>query len=125
MPTYEYACSSCGAEFEVEQSIKDPALTRCEKCGKDTAKRQISRGGGFILKGGGWYSDLYSSSGNKKDAPKADASSSSSDTSTSASGASDGSPNGGGSTTSTSTTPATTTSTSGSGGGSGSGSSST
>ena len=26
-------------------------------------KRQISLGGGFILKGGGWYADLYSSSG--------------------------------------------------------------
>ncbi|MEO7327030.1 MAG: zinc ribbon domain-containing protein [Minicystis sp.] len=65
MPTYEYACTSCGNEWEFEQSIKDNALTDCPKCEKPTAKRQISRGTGFILKGGGWYSDLYSSSGNK------------------------------------------------------------
>lgn len=61
MPTYEYLCESCGAEWEAEQSMKDSALTKCEKCGKETAKRLISRGGGFILKGGGWYSDLYGS----------------------------------------------------------------
>ena len=66
MPTYEYACTSCGNEWEAEQSMKDAALTDCPKCAAHTAKRQISRGAGFILKGGGWYSDLYSSSGNKK-----------------------------------------------------------
>lgn len=65
MPTYEYACTSCGNEWEFEQSIKDSALTECPKCKQATAKRQISRGTGFILKGGGWYSDLYSSTGNK------------------------------------------------------------
>ncbi len=66
MPTYEYACASCGHEWEAEQSIKDAALTDCPACQAKAAKRQISRGAGFILKGGGWYSDLYSSSGNKK-----------------------------------------------------------
>jgi putative FmdB family regulatory protein len=65
MPTYEYACSSCQAEWEFEQSIKDAALTECPSCHQQTARRQISRGTGFILKGGGWYADLYSSSGNK------------------------------------------------------------
>lgn len=65
MPTYEYACSSCQHEWEFEQSIKDSALTECPSCHQQTARRQISRGTGFILKGGGWYADLYSSSGNK------------------------------------------------------------
>src|SRR5262249_48330355 len=65
MPTYEYACSSCHHEWETEQSIKDAPLTECPQCHAATAKRQISRGGGFILKGGGWYADLYSSSSNK------------------------------------------------------------
>ena len=65
MPTYEYACSSCNNEWEFEQSIKDNAITECPKCHQQTAKRQISRGTGFILKGSGWYSDLYSSSSNK------------------------------------------------------------
>jgi putative FmdB family regulatory protein len=61
MPTYEYACSSCGNLWEEVQRISEPALETCPKCGEPTAKRQISGGGAFILKGGGWYSDLYSS----------------------------------------------------------------
>jgi putative FmdB family regulatory protein len=66
MPTYEYACTSCGNEWEAEQSIKEAPLTECPSCHEGTARRQISRGVGFILKGGGWYSDLYSSASNKK-----------------------------------------------------------
>lgn len=65
MPTYEYVCSACKNEWEVEQSMKDNALTECPRCQEQTARRQISRGTGFILKGGGWYSDLYASSSNK------------------------------------------------------------
>ena len=63
--TYEYACSSCSHEWEAEQSIKDDPLKECPSCHQQTARRQISRGVGFILKGGGWYSDLYSSGSNK------------------------------------------------------------
>lgn len=66
MPTYEYACTSCNHEWEAEQSIKDAPLTDCPRCNNATARRQISRGTGFILKGGGWYSDLYASPSNKK-----------------------------------------------------------
>jgi len=60
MPTYEYECTN-GHTFEVVQRITEPALERCEKC-KAKAKRLISAPS-FILKGGGWYSDGYSSSG--------------------------------------------------------------
>jgi putative FmdB family regulatory protein len=62
MPTYEYGCSSCGQEWEEMQRITAPATEVCPKCGKPTAHRLISAGTNFILKGGGWYSDLYSSS---------------------------------------------------------------
>ncbi|WP_437758053.1 FmdB family zinc ribbon protein [Sorangium sp. So ce1389] len=65
MPTYEYACTSCAHEWEAEQSIKEAPLTECPSCHDATARRQISRGTGFILKGGGWYSDLYASGSNK------------------------------------------------------------
>ena len=75
MPTYEYACSSCGNAWEEIQKITEAALEVCPKCGKSTAKRQIS-GGNFILKGGGWYADLYSSS--KKGSGSSESSSSSS-----------------------------------------------
>ena len=60
IPTYEYACASCENTWEDVQKISEPALTTCPKCKKETAKRQIS-GGSFILKGGGWYADAYSS----------------------------------------------------------------
>lgn len=71
MPTYEYLCSSCGNQWEEIQKISEAALTDCPKCQTASAKRQIS-GGSFILKGGGWYADLYSSSGAKKPEPSGD-----------------------------------------------------
>jgi putative FmdB family regulatory protein len=64
MPTYEYLCTACDNHWEEVQKISEDALEVCPKCGKSTAKRQIS-GGNFILKGGGWYADLYSSSPKK------------------------------------------------------------
>jgi putative FmdB family regulatory protein len=65
MPTYEYACKSCGNAWEAVQRITEDALDTCPKCNQKTAQRQLS-GGSFILKGGGWYADLYSSSGASK-----------------------------------------------------------
>jgi putative FmdB family regulatory protein len=67
MPTYEYLCAQCGNQWEEMQKISEPALEVCPKCGQHTAKRQISAGN-FILKGGGWYADSYSSKPGKKDA---------------------------------------------------------
>jgi putative FmdB family regulatory protein len=51
MPTYLYECTRCG-EFEHPQSITEPALTRCPACGAP-ARRLISGGTGFIMKGRG------------------------------------------------------------------------
>lgn len=59
--TYEYVCTACGHGWEAEQAISEAALKTCPKCGTDHAKRQISGGAGFILKGGGWYADGYGS----------------------------------------------------------------
>ena len=64
MPTYDYACDACGHEFERQQRITEKPLKKCPKCGKDKARRMIG-GGGFILKGGGWESDLYSGPSNR------------------------------------------------------------
>lgn len=60
MPTYEYCCTLCKHEWEVQQSIKDPPLDDCPRCAGKTAQRVISRGTGFVLKGGGWAQDRYS-----------------------------------------------------------------
>jgi putative FmdB family regulatory protein len=61
MPVYEYICKGCEHEFEREQRISDSPIRKCPACGAMKAKRLISRTS-FVLKGGGWYSDLYSSS---------------------------------------------------------------
>ncbi|HZS38142.1 MAG TPA: zinc ribbon domain-containing protein [Polyangia bacterium] len=57
MPLYEYECEKCGERFEYQQPMSEAPKTVCEKCG-GRIERVISAGG-FILKGGGWYSDLY------------------------------------------------------------------
>ncbi len=64
MPIYEYACEKCKSEFEVEQRITDDPVKSCPKCRSRKVKRLISRTS-FVLKGSGWYSDLYSSPGAK------------------------------------------------------------
>ena len=81
MPTYEYACSNCGNQWEEIQKISENPITECPKCHEQTAKRQIS-GGNFILKGGGWYADLYSSSKGSAKAPSEGSTSSKSETKT-------------------------------------------
>ncbi len=63
MPTYEYRCDACGHEFEKEQRISEKPLKKCPSCGAQKARRMVG-GTGFILKGGGWYSDLYSGPSN-------------------------------------------------------------
>ena len=64
MPIYEYACEICESEFELEQRITDDPVKSCPKCRSRKVKRLISRTS-FVLKGSGWYSDLYSSPGAK------------------------------------------------------------
>jgi putative FmdB family regulatory protein len=61
MPTYDYLCKKCSHTWESDHSIKDPPLTTCPSCKEETAVRQISGKGSFILQGGGWYSEGYSS----------------------------------------------------------------
>lgn len=105
MPTYEYKCKACGNEFEYQQRISDPPKSECEQCG-GALEKLISRSS-FLLKGSGWYKDLYSSpkpasgsseaTGSSKDSAAKDSSSASKESS---SGSSSGTP-------STSSTPST------------------
>ncbi len=73
MPIYEYQCDGCADRFEVKQSMKDDALTTCQKCGKHL-QRLISSPA-IMFKGSGWYVTDYSdkmkpSSGSEAPAPK-------------------------------------------------------
>lgn len=71
MPTYEYACPTCGI-VEAFQSIKEPALTKCPCCKKAKVQRMISSGGGVIFKGSGFWETDYNRSGDYAKKQKAD-----------------------------------------------------
>ena len=53
MPTYEYACSKCGHEFEVVQSFSDDPISSCPEC-KGEVKKVFSNVG-VVFKGSGFY----------------------------------------------------------------------
>jgi putative FmdB family regulatory protein len=65
MPTYQYKCHDCGYLFEEFQSITEPSLTECPKCG-GKVERVISGGAGFLFKGSGFYITDYRSDKYKK-----------------------------------------------------------
>ena len=72
MPVYEYLCEKCGHEFEREQRITEDPIKTCPACRGRRVKKLISQTS-FVLKGGGWYSDLYSSASDKKGDKASDA----------------------------------------------------
>lgn len=65
MPIYEYECKSCGAVFEVIQSVSAPDPGQCQVCQKGPVQKLISRSG-FVLKGGGFYTNEYPSTSRKE-----------------------------------------------------------
>jgi putative FmdB family regulatory protein len=62
MPTYEYRCEACKHEFEVFQSMSAKPVKVCPKCRKRRVKKLISKGGGLIFKGSGFYLTDYARS---------------------------------------------------------------
>lgn len=62
MPTYAYACTECGHQFDVVQSFSDDSLTTCPEC--SGALRKQYNAVGVVFKGGGFYrNDSRSDSG--------------------------------------------------------------
>jgi len=53
MPTYAYACKSCGHRFDAVQSFSEPALTVCPECGGPLRKEYGSIG--VTFNGSGFY----------------------------------------------------------------------
>jgi putative FmdB family regulatory protein len=83
MPTYEYACKSCGEHLEVVQSFKDDALTECPNC--SGVLRKVFGNIGIVFKGSGFYKN-DSRSGRSGLKPAAAGSSSGSEVATTSSG---------------------------------------
>ncbi len=53
MPTYSYACKTCGHQFDAVQSFSDAALTECPECGGVLRKQYGSVG--VTFNGSGFY----------------------------------------------------------------------
>ena len=62
MPTYDYKCLKCNRHFERYEMINSNVVSQCPIC-RGESKRMISAGGGFILKGSGFYSNDYKKPG--------------------------------------------------------------
>lgn len=66
MPTYDYVCDGCEHTFELFQSMKDDAQTKCPKCKKNKLRRLIGPGAAIVFKGSGFYQTDYRSESYKK-----------------------------------------------------------
>ena len=53
VPTYQYACTECGHEFEQFQSFSEDALTECPEC--QGRLRKLFNAVGVVFKGSGFY----------------------------------------------------------------------
>ena len=67
MTTYEYECTKCNKQFELEQRITEPPRKRCPDC-RGKVIRLISGGGGVLFKGTGFHVTDYRSDSYKKSA---------------------------------------------------------
>ncbi len=54
MPTYEYACESCGKRYEKREGFDAPARQKCQFCGKTKAQRMLFAPP-VVFKGSGFY----------------------------------------------------------------------
>ena len=74
MPLFEYLCESCGLTVEAIQSVGEPPLANCDRCGSPLKK--LLSAPAVQFKGTGWYVSDYGKSGSsasrKSDAPAPD-----------------------------------------------------
>ena len=78
MPTYQYACTACGHQFDAVQRFSDASLTDCPECAGRL--RKVFSSVGIVFKGSGFYrtdSRAGASDGPGKEKVSADSSTSS------------------------------------------------
>jgi len=89
MPTYAYACKTCGHRFDAVQSFADPTLTECPECGGELRKEYGSIG--VTFNGSGFYrTDSRAPEKKASSSSSSSSSSSGSGSGSSSSGSSDG-----------------------------------
>jgi putative FmdB family regulatory protein len=67
VPTYQYACTECGHQFEQFQSFSDDALTECPQC--SGRLRKLFNAVGVVFKGSGFYRNDSRAASTTTDAP--------------------------------------------------------
>lgn len=87
MPTYAYACTSCGHTFDAVQSFSEPSLTECPECGGVLRKQYGSIG--VTFNGSGFYRTDSRASGGDSGSKTASSSSAASTQTASASSSGD------------------------------------
>ena len=60
MPTYNFSCDNCGHTQQKLVSILYPKKSKCPKCQEYSLIKLIGSGGGFNLKGNGFYKKGWS-----------------------------------------------------------------
>ena len=69
LPTYQYACTDCGHDFEQFQSFSDDTLTDCPQC--DGRLRKLFNAVGVVFKGSGFYRNDSRATTSSTDTPAA------------------------------------------------------
>ncbi|HEX8620186.1 MAG TPA: FmdB family zinc ribbon protein [Thermoanaerobaculia bacterium] len=70
MPIYEYQCKQCNDRQEVIQTMSEPPLEHCPKCGGEMKKLLSSPA--IQFKGSGFYKTDYASGSSSAPAPKSE-----------------------------------------------------
>lgn len=65
MPTYQYACRSCGHRFEAVQSMTDEPLATCPECGGEL--RKVYAPPAIAFRGSGFYATDHGKRAAKKE----------------------------------------------------------
>ena len=93
MPTYQYACTTCGEQVEAVQRFTDEPLTVCTACGGSL--RKVYSPVGIVFKGSGFYRTDSRSGGSSSSASPSKAGSDSASSDSPSSGGSSPAKSGG------------------------------
>ena len=66
MPIYEYKCKKCGHKFEQQQSMSDPAPSKCPSNGCRGKVMRVFSAPAIMFKGKGWHVNDYGRGGATK-----------------------------------------------------------
>jgi len=69
MPYYDYRCKNCSKTYTYLHLGSEDKIPTCPDCASQAAEQQVSKTGGHILKGGGWFYSDYPKKRQKNQKP--------------------------------------------------------